>query len=88
MEVAARRCNEDVRRLREHGEPTRHLDRKLAGLAQAYTADVVLVLAVLDGVGRADDALAMRDAAIARVEDESARAAVRETLAPRRTPGR
>jgi hypothetical protein len=80
LAVSARQLDEDVRRLRDRGAPTRHLDRKLAGLARAYADDVRAVFAVLEGVGRAEDARAMRDASLERVEDESARAAVRQLL--------
>ena len=67
--------NDDVRRLRDPDRATRHVDRKLASHARAYADDVALILAVLDGVGRADEARTIRDSAINRVEVESVRPA-------------
>ena len=44
------------------------------------TCNEALILAVLDGVGRADEARTIRDSAINRVEVESVRTSVRELL--------
>lgn len=76
----SQQLNTDVRRLRDPGLATHNLDRKLAGHARVYAEAVGGVLAVLDGVGRADEARAARAAAIDSVEDEVVRCSVRDLL--------
>lgn len=76
----SQQLNADVRSLRDPGQATRNLDRKLAGHARVYAEDVGLVLAVLVGVGRVDEAKLIRASAIDSVEDEAVRSSVRDFL--------
>lgn len=76
----SQQLNADVRRLRDPGQATHNLDRMLAGQARVYAEHVGLVLAVLDGVGRFDEARATRVSAIDSVDDVAVRGSVRDLL--------
>lgn len=80
VRLQAEDLNERVRSLRDADGARRDPDRLVLSSARAYADDVALVLAVREGVGRTEEARAIRAAAIDRVEDESVRGAVRDLL--------
>lgn len=75
--------NADVARLCDPAAATRYLERKLSSHAQAHAHQVGPVLAVLEGVGRRDEAAALRDLAVDGVEHARVRGMVRGLLTPK-----